>query len=184
MKWYMKCFIYWTADLKSSELWSPQLWTQFKQLHIEAWKSQDFNGVEVLTFSTPLKSWLFQASIRNCLNCVHNCDDHTLDIFLSWAFRCIDPYPSFATATFLHQVVYELVFFLGFNHHSVSFQILPNISCSLPWRTQCVTCVIAKPLMQNKAFWVKYLGTKWNDFFNLKCCKYIRKFGLSTELIM
>ena len=27
---------------------------------------------------TPLKSWLFQASIRNCLNCVHNCDDHGL----------------------------------------------------------------------------------------------------------
>ena len=27
---------------------------------------------------TPLKSWLFQASIRNCLNCVHNCDDHSL----------------------------------------------------------------------------------------------------------
>ena len=45
MKWYMKCFIYWTADLKSSELWSSQLWTQFKQLRIEAWKSQDFNGV-------------------------------------------------------------------------------------------------------------------------------------------
>ena len=27
---------------------------------------------------TPLKSWLFQASIRNWLNCVHNCDDHSL----------------------------------------------------------------------------------------------------------
>jgi len=26
---------------------------------------------------TPLKSWLFQASIRNCLNCIHNCDDHS-----------------------------------------------------------------------------------------------------------
>ena len=38
VKWYMKCFIYWT----------------------------------------PLKSWLFQASIRNCLNCVHNFDDHGL----------------------------------------------------------------------------------------------------------
>ena len=25
---------------------------------------------------TPLKSWLFQASRRNCLNSVHNCDDH------------------------------------------------------------------------------------------------------------
>ena len=24
-----------------------------------------------------LKSWLFQASLRNCLNCVHYCDDHS-----------------------------------------------------------------------------------------------------------
>ena len=29
----------------SSKPWSSQLWTQFKQLRIEAWKSQDFNGV-------------------------------------------------------------------------------------------------------------------------------------------
>ena len=47
-----------------SKPWSSQLWTQFKQLRREAW--------------TPLKSWLFQASLRNCLNCVHNCDDHGL----------------------------------------------------------------------------------------------------------
>ena len=32
---------------------------------------------------TPLKSWLFQASIRNCLNCVHKCDDHSLLDFKS-----------------------------------------------------------------------------------------------------
>ena len=31
-----------------------------------------------VTVQTPLKSWLFQASIRNCLNCVYNCDDHSL----------------------------------------------------------------------------------------------------------
>ena len=49
VKWYMKCFIYWTADLKSSKLWSSQLWTQFKQLRIEAWKSQEFNEVMILT---------------------------------------------------------------------------------------------------------------------------------------
>ena len=42
---YMKRFICRTVDVKSSKLWSLQLWTQFKQLHIEAWKSQDFNGV-------------------------------------------------------------------------------------------------------------------------------------------
>ena len=27
---------------------------------------------------TPLKSWLFQASVRNCLDCVQNCHDHGL----------------------------------------------------------------------------------------------------------
>ena len=32
VKWYMKCFIYWTADLKSTKPWSSQFWTQFKQL--------------------------------------------------------------------------------------------------------------------------------------------------------
>ena len=41
----MKYFIFWTADWKSSKLWSAQLWTQFKQLRIEALKSQDFNRV-------------------------------------------------------------------------------------------------------------------------------------------
>ena len=32
------------GEKKSSKLWSSQLWTQFKQLRMEAWKSQDFNG--------------------------------------------------------------------------------------------------------------------------------------------
>ena len=55
LKWYMKCFIYWTADLKSSELWSSQLRTQFKQLRIEAWKSQAFNGVWTRDFAIPVR---------------------------------------------------------------------------------------------------------------------------------
>ena len=110
--------------MRSSELWSSPWWMQFKQLHIEAWKSQDFNGVwtrdltipvrrsnqlsyeandvgswsfvysnepvkngcEVIYMKCfiywtadlkPLKSWLFQAFIRNCLNCIHNCDDQS-----------------------------------------------------------------------------------------------------------
>ena len=56
LKWYMKCFIYWTADLKSSKPWSSQLWRQFKQLHIEAWKSQDFNGVRTCDLAIPVRS--------------------------------------------------------------------------------------------------------------------------------
>ena len=55
VKWYMKCFIYWTADLKSSELWSSQLWTQFKKLRIEAWKNQDFNGVWTRDLAIPVR---------------------------------------------------------------------------------------------------------------------------------
>ena len=39
---YIKYFIYWTADVKSCKLWSSQLWMQFMQLRMEAWKSQDF----------------------------------------------------------------------------------------------------------------------------------------------
>ena len=34
LKLYVKYFKYWTADVKSSKLWSSQLWKQFMQLHI------------------------------------------------------------------------------------------------------------------------------------------------------
>ena len=74
-----------------SKLWSSQLWTQFKQSRVEAWKGQDLNGVWTRDLAipmrgrkqTPLKSWLFQASTRDCLNCVHNCEDHNLLDFKS-----------------------------------------------------------------------------------------------------
>ena len=55
VKWYMKDFIYWTADLKSNELWSSQLWTQFKPLRIEAWKSKDSNGVWIRDLAIPMR---------------------------------------------------------------------------------------------------------------------------------
>ena len=74
VKRYVKCFIYWTADLKSIKPWSSQLWTQFKQLHREAWKSQDFNGVwtcdlaipvrrsNQVSYATDVRSWSFESS--------------------------------------------------------------------------------------------------------------------------
>ena len=43
------------GDYKSSKLWSSQLWTQFKQLRIEAWKSQDFNGVWARDLAIPVR---------------------------------------------------------------------------------------------------------------------------------
>ena len=46
------------------------IWTQFKQLRVEAWK----RPLHVIVEAWSLK----KASTHNCLNCVHNCDDHSL----------------------------------------------------------------------------------------------------------
>ena len=59
MKWYMKWITY--------EL---RIWNQVK-----LWSSQ------LLRVQTPLKSWIFQASLRNCKNCAHNCEDHSFTWF-------------------------------------------------------------------------------------------------------
>ena len=52
-----------------------RIWNQVSSDHSRSLKKSEVQ--------TPLKSWLFQASIRNCLNCVHNCDDHSLLDFKS-----------------------------------------------------------------------------------------------------
>ena len=44
---------------------------------------------------TLLKSWLFEASVRNCLNCVHNCDDHSLldlNVLLLFTLTLLSPH--------------------------------------------------------------------------------------------
>ena len=40
---------------QTSKLWSSQLWTQFKQLRIETWKGQDFNGVWTRDLAIPVR---------------------------------------------------------------------------------------------------------------------------------
>ena len=62
---------------------------QFMQLRKEAWKKiQDFNGVWTrdLTITGAMLSVevlkFFQASLRNCINCIH-CNDHFF-IFISF----------------------------------------------------------------------------------------------------
>ena len=39
----------------SSKLWSSQWWTQSKELRVEAWKSQDFNGVWARDLAIPVQ---------------------------------------------------------------------------------------------------------------------------------
>ena len=92
MKWYMKWIIYELRIWNQVKLWSSQLWTQFLQLRKEAWKIHNFNDPRsyernfwvmnaISRVQTPLKSWIFQASLRNCKNCVHNCEYHSFTWF-------------------------------------------------------------------------------------------------------
>ena len=53
VKWYMKCFIYWTVDLKSCKLWSSQLWMQFKQM-LNIWNISYITSHSFLTGSLEL----------------------------------------------------------------------------------------------------------------------------------
>ena len=106
-EWSKRAHVLWGISYNqqiSSQLWSWQLWMQ-----LEAWKSQDFNGVwthDLVILVRRSKQLSYEASdcgfiaqlvrashrycevtgsnpvevlssIRNCLNCIHNCDDHS-----------------------------------------------------------------------------------------------------------
>ena len=45
------------------------------------WSYYPRTGITRSWVQTPLKSWIFQASLRNCKNCVHNCKDHSFTWF-------------------------------------------------------------------------------------------------------
>ena len=44
-------------------------------------------GIARSRAQTPLKSWIFQASLRNCKNCAHNCEDHSFTCFLTLSLK-------------------------------------------------------------------------------------------------
>ena len=72
LKLYMKWTIYWPADMKSSKLWSSQLYGRNFCNCIHNW--MQLQNCSLL--------WT-QNSLCNCKNCIHNCKDHSLlDILL------------------------------------------------------------------------------------------------------
>ena len=54
---------------------SSQLWTQFLQLRIEAWKIQNFNGVWTRDLMIPVRRshQLRYEATDSGKNCIHNC---------------------------------------------------------------------------------------------------------------
>ena len=63
---------------------SPTYFVECPKTNIDDWCT----GIARSRVQTPLKSWLFQASVRNCLNCVQNCDDHGL-LDIKSAVQCM-----------------------------------------------------------------------------------------------
>ena len=70
----------WTADMKSNEEWSSQLWSQFLQLCKEAWKKNSYD----------------------CKNCDHNCEDHSSFDFISAVHIWFISYASFIYIIIFH----------------------------------------------------------------------------------
>ena len=73
---YMIYFVY----IYHIHLFHENIWTH-------NWQAPNISGYiqlvrashryrEVLV-QTPLKSWIFSGFLRNCINCVHNCEDHS-----------------------------------------------------------------------------------------------------------
>ena len=78
--------------LKSSKLlyiWSSQLWRQSKQLHIEAWQSQDFNGVWTRDLAIPcdaLTNWTMKPLILKAGHLWVQMSPWRMD--LEWYMKC------------------------------------------------------------------------------------------------
>ena len=65
-------------------IYELRIWNQVKLWIFAVMNAIFCNCVEKpekFRVQTPLKSWTFQASPRNCKNCVHNCEDHSFTWF-------------------------------------------------------------------------------------------------------
>ena len=82
----MKWIVYWTADMKSSKLWSAQLWL----------KSHDFNRIWTGDRdSGAMLQTAFSGFSTQLQNCVRNCEDHSLLAEFTWRANpmLLDPSP-------------------------------------------------------------------------------------------
>ena len=95
------CFIYWTADLKSSELWSWQLRMQFKQLRIQEKpeKVRTSKGFEPVTSRyqcDALTNWADHSSLEELFPQDRNLTLFNLFDLKFWLFHFpIDAVPQF-----------------------------------------------------------------------------------------
>ena len=86
MKWYMKWMIHFIYHFIIDSFLTGPLEPTNDQLPTSvasylSWLERR-TGIARSRVQTPLKSWNFQASLRNCKNCSHNCEDHSFTWFV------------------------------------------------------------------------------------------------------
>ena len=77
VKWYMKCFIYHFTFIPHGLIWTHK-WPAPNVSGFLAELVRASHRCSEVTGSNPVEVLTFQAFIHNCLNCVHNCEDHSL----------------------------------------------------------------------------------------------------------
>ena len=95
----MLALLFMWSDIWTVSYFELRVWNQVSYDH----RSYDRNlsnwlerrtGTARSRVQTSLKSWLFQASVRNCVNFDHNCDDHSwLDCFSYWLMKHSSLFP-------------------------------------------------------------------------------------------
>ena len=147
----MKHFIYWTADVKSSELWYSQLLKQFMQLYIKKPEtSQDFNRFwtrdlvilvrcsnQLSYDATDIGSWSFVAPKEPVRN---DCSRHIWNI-------------SYIELQMWNQISYATSFPGSSPSRSLERER------ERPWKT-LVTCLLAKKIPQWGSLFLEGLSTQ------------------------
>ena len=163
----MKHFIYWTANVKSSELWYSQLLKQFMQLYIKKPEtSQDFNRFwtrdlvilvrcsnQLSYDATDIGSWSFVAPKEPVRN---DCSRHIWNI-------------SYIELQMWNQISYDPLSYEG-NSFNWVYRSLKKLGLQRglnPWRRYTsvrLTKWCMKPLMLgagNKSYWYESVCLKW-----------------------
>ena len=154
----------------ASKVWSSQLWTQFKQLRIEAWKSEDFYGVWIRDLARPVRrsnqlsyevtdtgGWSFVGSNEP----VKNECEVIYEIFLA-SHRCREITRTGSTPV-------EILTFSGFYTQLLKFAfitamiivyLISNPQLNI-WNISYITSQVTKPLYLMRRMKVNIIHAFW-----------------------
>ena len=79
----------WGVNQWWNDMWNGSYMNCGYEINVGGFIAQLVRASHRYRVVTPLKSWNFQASLRNCKNCVHNCEDHSFTLFLIRTLKTI-----------------------------------------------------------------------------------------------